>query len=124
MQSYLDAINLGAVPNIENAWNYLCRDECTKAVGEGLETYERMIKEVLVPKIPTTLEELKVGHRIAKEAAIETYKKKAIGDVSEEYVRELVKRIKARLAQIRAHNERESNVSGTEIIIVLISSKL
>lgn len=32
IKSYLSAINGGAVPNIENAWNYLCKDECHKAV--------------------------------------------------------------------------------------------
>lgn len=26
--SYVEAINKGAVPNIENAWSYICRNEC------------------------------------------------------------------------------------------------
>lgn len=30
-RSYLSAINEGAVPNIENAWSYLCKNECMKA---------------------------------------------------------------------------------------------
>lgn len=29
--SYVRAINNGAVPNIENAWTYVCKDECYKA---------------------------------------------------------------------------------------------
>ena len=28
LNSYVKAINEGAVPNIENAWNYICIDEC------------------------------------------------------------------------------------------------
>ncbi len=28
IKSYLNAINNGAVPNIENAWMYICRNEC------------------------------------------------------------------------------------------------
>lgn len=27
-KNYLAAINDGAVPNIENAWSYLCKNEC------------------------------------------------------------------------------------------------
>jgi hypothetical protein len=27
-QVYVEAINKGAVPNIENAWNYICKNEC------------------------------------------------------------------------------------------------
>ena len=60
IKSYLAAINNGAVPNIENAWNYLCKDECVKAVCQAYEYYERTLKEIIVPKIPTVNEELKV----------------------------------------------------------------
>ena len=30
-KSYLTSINEGSVPNIENAWSYLCKNECGKA---------------------------------------------------------------------------------------------
>lgn len=30
MSSYVTAINEGAVPNIENAWNYMCQEQCQK----------------------------------------------------------------------------------------------
>jgi len=26
--TYVDSINKGAVPNIESAWNYICKNEC------------------------------------------------------------------------------------------------
>jgi len=29
--SYVEAINKGAVPNIESAWSYICKNECQKA---------------------------------------------------------------------------------------------
>jgi hypothetical protein len=28
VENYTDAINSGIVPNIENAWTYICKDEC------------------------------------------------------------------------------------------------
>ncbi len=35
--SYVTAINNGAVPNIESAWNYICKNECNKAIDESLQ---------------------------------------------------------------------------------------
>jgi len=35
IQNYVKAINDGAVPNIENAWSYICKNECLKAVFEA-----------------------------------------------------------------------------------------
>jgi hypothetical protein len=29
--TYVEAINKGAVPNIESAWSYICKNECLKA---------------------------------------------------------------------------------------------
>ena len=37
--NYTKAINEGAVPNIENAWSYICKNECLKAVCEAAEAY-------------------------------------------------------------------------------------
>lgn len=31
VKNYINSINDGAVPNIENAWSYVCKDECYKA---------------------------------------------------------------------------------------------
>jgi hypothetical protein len=36
LSSYVNAINNGAVPNIENAWNYMCQEKCAKAFEESL----------------------------------------------------------------------------------------
>jgi hypothetical protein len=35
--SYVEAINTGAVPNIENAWHSICRDQAVKATNTVLE---------------------------------------------------------------------------------------
>lgn len=32
LSSYVLAINEGAVPNIENAWNYMCEEQCRKSL--------------------------------------------------------------------------------------------
>lgn len=40
LNSYVGSINDGAVPNIENAWNYMCQEQCTKVLTEAMETYD------------------------------------------------------------------------------------
>ena len=40
VKSYVTAINNGAVPAIESAWTYICKNECQKAVAEAFDTYE------------------------------------------------------------------------------------
>lgn len=81
IQNHLNAINNGAIPNIENSWNYLCKDECIKAVDYAFDTYERWLRENLVQKLPTTEEEIKLANKLAKEAALEVFKKKAFGEI-------------------------------------------
>lgn len=106
--SYVRAINNGAVPNIENAWTYVCKDECYKAGQKAFEYYEKTLREVIGSKIPTTSDELKAAHKLAKEGALEIFKKRAIGDVSKDHLDELNKKMKARISQVRASNEKES----------------
>jgi hypothetical protein len=108
MKNYVIAINNGAVPNIENAWNYLCKDECVKAVNQAFEVYDKTLKELLLPKVPTTSEEMKSAHKSAKDAAMEVFRHRAVGEVSEEFLRELYKKMKQKFAQVKLHNEKES----------------
>jgi hypothetical protein len=114
--SYVRAINNGAVPNIENAWTYVCKDECYKAGSKAFESYEKTLKELIGSKIPTTNDELKAAHKIAKEGALEIFKKRAIGDVSKEHLEELNRKIKARISQVRSSNEKESVSECTTFI--------
>lgn len=110
IKSYASAINGGAIPNIESAWHYLCQNECNKAIQSAVETYDSVVKDVLHNKLPLPLDELKVYHRMAKDSAVEAFRKKAVGefDVQEEYCRDLVKRVKQRFQLIRQENEKES----------------
>lgn len=108
MKSYVGAINNGAVPNIENAWTYICKNECMKAMYDAMETYDKMIKELLHNKLPMTFEELKMCHKVAKESALNNFRKKAIGDVSDEFLKEFSKKIKQKLNAIKTENEKES----------------
>jgi len=39
LESYIEAINNNDPLNISYAWNYICKNECSKAMSEGLSIY-------------------------------------------------------------------------------------
>jgi hypothetical protein len=47
------------VPNIENAWSYICKNECYKAMYEGIDHYDKSMKESTYNKFPMPDEDLK-----------------------------------------------------------------
>lgn len=56
--------------------------------------WKKVLREVLHNKIPCSLEDLKVFHKMAKESSLIIFKKKAVGDVADDYLTEVEKRIK------------------------------
>lgn len=62
INTYVQSINEGAVPNIENAWTYICKSQCYKAMQESLDAYDRALRESTLNKLPMGLEELKAFH--------------------------------------------------------------
>ena len=112
VSAYIEAINEGAVPNIENAWSYVCKNECMKAMAEGMDIYDALARDITNNKIPIPLDELKNYHKSGKEKAMALFKKKAIGDASEEFMHELVKRIKTKYTNLKSENEAEFNVGN------------
>lgn len=39
--SYVEAINKGVVPSIENSWTYICKNQCQKAIYDAYEIFEK-----------------------------------------------------------------------------------
>lgn len=66
----MTSINNGAVPNIENAWNYICKNECHKALDESLQKFEENLKDSLVTRLPLEEEELIQTYKEAKAETI------------------------------------------------------
>ena len=73
--TYLNSINSGAVPNIENAWTYLCKNECEKATTEAIDNYENLMKESCSYKLPLSEIDLNNFHSKAKESCLKIFKK-------------------------------------------------
>ena len=79
VKSYIEAINAGAVPVIENAWGFVCKNECQKAMKNASETYNKIMTEKLTSKkVSFSEEEFDKLHKECKEKAFEHYKRFAI----------------------------------------------
>lgn len=66
IRQYINAINNGAVPNIESSWNYICKDECMKAQEQAIDYFKKNINDLIYDKIPTTDEEIRVNTKLLK----------------------------------------------------------
>jgi len=107
-ESYVTAINKGAVPNIENAWTYICKSECLKAFQMSLEKYDNTMKDLLFDRLPMDPQELREAHREAYEMAISEFNKISTGMTANDYLKDLNIKIKQKYATIKAENEREA----------------
>ena len=38
--AYTQSINSGKVPNIKNAWTYVCQNECQRAIDDAVAFYK------------------------------------------------------------------------------------
>ena len=59
IKTYLNSINKGCVPNIENAWLSVCREESLKAFMEALEIFDKNSKEQILNKIPLNNDDIR-----------------------------------------------------------------
>ncbi len=83
-ESYVLAINKGAVPNIETAWSYICKQESQKALDEAIHMCEAAFHECI---IPDDEENVKQFVKEVKKQAIHYFTQKAVGDDTETFIR-------------------------------------
>ena len=106
LQSYVTSINEGAVPNIDNAWSYICKNQCGNALNSSLKDYENMMNEALEAN-PLSEEDLISIHKNCREEVIKNYKRDSIGEYRENYLEELELKIADKLTLYQTHNKRE-----------------
>lgn len=107
MSSYVKAINNGAVPVIENAWSFICKNECYKAMKNAISTYEKIMNENFVKKMPIHEDDLNRLHKEAKEKALEEYNRFAIGNFVEEFLQKFKDDIRDKMINYKTSNEKE-----------------
>jgi len=110
--NYVESINKGIVPNIESAWTYICKNECLKASFEAYDKFEKNLQENFELRTPMFEDELQEVFKEAKKYAMEEFSKVAVGEVKEEYMKELKEKIRNRYESIKFENEKQAEVSS------------
>lgn len=107
LKNYVSAINEGAVPNIENAWTYICKSHCHKLFENCFRHYDERFSERLNDSFPTSVDNIETIHSILKHETLEKFKKEALGDQIGQYMEELKSKIKDRYISIKSENKAE-----------------
>ena len=105
IKGLISSFNSGSVPNIENTWKSMCKVESYKAYEEAEAFYEQYVKEQLEENSDLALEDI---HKEAKEKSIEIFKKKALGEASQEYLQNLKSKIKEKYSYYSKIQEEET----------------
>ncbi|OMJ73597.1 hypothetical protein SteCoe_27672 [Stentor coeruleus] len=108
VENYITAMNKGVVPTIENAWNYICKNECTKALQDAQEIYEKITIQTVSTRFPMYEDELLALHKEAKQNALELFKNKAVGPDVPGLIDKLKTILLEKYANLKAENESES----------------
>ena len=107
MVNYVDTINNGSVPNIENAWTYICRSQNLKLQRNfEAEFMSRMITQIK-ENIPLAESHIREVYKELKESVLKEFIRSHIGEETEEYIKALKKSFKKIKSNILEENDRE-----------------
>ena len=107
LRNYVSAINEGAVPNIENAWTYICKSHCQKLFDACFRQYDDKFSEKLNDSFPTSVENLETIHALLKHEVLDKFKKDSMGEATVQYIEDLKYKIKDRYIAIKSENKNE-----------------
>ena len=113
VKGLIGALNSGNVPNIENTWISMCKVESYKAFEEAEQIYENYLKE----NLDNTDDPLEEIHKEAKEQALEHFKSKALGDISQEYLKQLKSKIKEKYSYYLKVQDEENKGKIIRVIL-------
>ncbi|XP_013405776.1 guanylate-binding protein 2-like [Lingula anatina] len=88
-QSYVGAINDGAVPCVQSAVTVMGRNECKQAIKLASAAYEREMDDALGEALPVDIEGLSEKHQSAFDSAVKLYHANAMLDSDGEYSEKL-----------------------------------
>ena len=78
--AYTDAINTGSVPNIQNAWSYVCQNECQRINDLCIRKFEEVIQQPLErAKEELDIAILKKAYKKIVEDCVIQFRKDAMG---------------------------------------------
>lgn len=112
-KTYVNAINSGAVPNIEGAWSSVCNAECMKTVEESLGLAEKQARGLVFPMDEKSF---KAKFKDIVDAAVENFKAKALGDNSQNHLNGLLGKLKEKKVVFAGKNFRNHEEKAIKAI--------
>ena len=107
LSSYVETINTGNVPNIENAWTYICKSQNIKLTRSfENEFIERMTSQIK-DNIPLSEKHIQDVYKELKESLLKEYVNSSIGDEKEGYIAMLKEKFKKIRNDLLEENDRE-----------------
>lgn len=79
-EQYVGAMNEKALPNILNSWEYICNQQCEKAVIEGQQLFQDMVKESLEGNWPVSEENLVLIFKECKDTVLRQFDEQCLGE--------------------------------------------
>ena len=116
IESYVNAVNKGAVPNIENAWNYICKNECGKAFEEAQEIYNKKIAELLTDNYPNFEDEVLSFHKEARRKSFTFFRERALGEEAQRFAIKLKETLNEKWQQLKFQNDLDSEKQCLEFL--------
>lgn len=115
-ENYVTAINKGAVPNIENAWTYICQNESKKALEKAVIHFDDDLNKNILYSLPMEENELKDWFREIKYECKQIFNKSSVGDVVKEHREELKFQLQMKFEKVLQENERECGNSCSQFL--------
>ena len=116
IESYVNAVNKGAVPNIENAWNYICKNECGKAFEEAQEIYNKKLSEQLTDNYPNFEDEVLSFHKEARRKSFTFFRERALGEEAQRFAIKLKETLNEKWQQLKFQNDMDSEKQCLEFL--------
>merc|ERR1712072_1176169 len=94
VEKWIAAINSGAVPDVENAFNQVSTFENEKLYRESLKNYEEIMKNELMEKLPLTEDDVKTLHKMGKRKVLCFFQEKRMGENTVDWENKLKEKIR------------------------------
>lgn len=101
--SYISAINGGSIPNIDSAWNYMCKSECDRLTSQALSSLQTSLSQFT---FPVKNDDLKERYKTEKEELVMRFRLEVPGDRGLEYEKALKGKLKEVYERVKEGNEK------------------
>lgn len=101
--AYVNAINTGSVPNIDTAWNYMCKSECERLTQSSLVTLESTLSAF---RMPAQAHKLKQAYQQARDDLILQFRQQAPGASVTTAETALKSKLRDLYSRVKAANEK------------------